>query len=71
MVPKDGKLDTRFWISVSGLLLAIIGTFVSTTRSIERNTTNITRTREEVQCLRHEIQRVQDVQHEMMMELRK
>jgi len=75
MVPKNGKLDSKFWFSVAGLFLAIIGTWITLSKEVTANTVKIDSLGHEIDTFRLEcgrrMDRLEETQHEILMELRK
>ena len=75
MVTANGKLDAKFWLSVGGLFLAILGTWATLTNSVTQNSTNIERNREQINSLAFDLDRrfdkLEKANHEILMELRK
>lgn len=63
--------DVKFWVSVFSLLLAIMGTWVSLSKTVAQNGTNIDRNTQEIRCMREDIQQVESTQREILRELRK
>ena len=79
MVPKNGNgektTDKRFWLSVGGLLFAILGTWMALSDKVTENSTNIERNQDAIEDLQENINRrcdkIEGVVNLILMELRK
>jgi len=58
MVPSDGKLDKRFWVSIAAILVTVAGGFIATLIKIERNSTNINRNQSDLERIRDDVREI-------------
>ena len=71
----NGAVDKRFWVSIGGLLLAILGTWMALSDKVTSNTVNIRRNQDALQDLNANVTRrcdkIEATVNTILMELRK
>lgn len=72
MVKRDGeKADIRFWLSVGGLLFAIVGSFITLNTSVATNASEIRSLHREFSAFRQESGRRMERIEDAILEIRK